>query len=233
MIKFTDLSEKHNITDTHSPVEYKEIKAGSSLSKEQAINFWDNVFATDSEKQKNYSLDKERMISEIFGVDEDEIVLDFEVDDDLKAVLDKFNVNNWERLSEADREILISELISLISDKLGIDETPALRFFEDSINTCGAFIQGDNTIEINKNIFSDPKEVVNTVSHEVRHAYQYERAQKNESYTDKLYKLNFENYISPIMLPDGKYLFFTDYQDQYVEAEARAFEKLFSEEGSQ
>jgi hypothetical protein len=173
------------------------------------------------------------MISEIFGVDKDEIVLDFEIDDETKELLGKFKVNNWEQLSEADRETLVSELISTISNKLGMDETPTLRFFEDSISKCGAFVWGDNTIEINKNIFSDPEKVVNTVSHEVRHAYQYERAQKNETYTDKLYKLNFENYISPVMLPDGKYLFFTDYQDQYIEAEARAFANLFSEEGSQ
>jgi len=233
MVKFTDLSEKHNIADTHFPVEYKEIKPGSGLSKEQATSFWDNVFAIDSEKQDNYDYDKESMISEIFDVDEDEIVLDFEIDEELKVVLGKFKVTNWERLSETDKEALVSELISVISDKLGMDETPALRIFEDSINKCGAFIQGENTIEINKNIFSDPKEVVNTISHEVRHAYQYERAQKDETYIDKLYKLNFENYISPVMLPDGKYLFFTDYQDQYIEVEARAFEKLFSEEGSQ
>ena len=232
MIKFSELPEKHNITETHSPVEYKEIKAGRSLSKEQATNFWDNVFSIDSEKQDNNNHDKESMISEIFDVDEDEIVLDFEIDEELKAVLGKFKITNWERLSETDREILVSELISIISDKLGMDETPSLQFFEDSINKCGTFVWGDNTIEINKNIFSDPKKVVNTVSHEVRHAYQYERAQKQETYTDKLYKLNFENYISPVMLPDGKYLFFTDYQDQYIEVEARAFEKLFSEEGA-
>ena len=49
-----------------------------------------------------------------------------------------------------------------------------------------------------------------------------------ETWQDTLYKLNFENYISPISLADGKYLFFTDYQDQLVEAEARAFANIFT-----
>jgi hypothetical protein len=46
---------------------------------------------------------------------------------------------------------------------------------------------------------------------------------------DALFKCNFENYITPLQLPDGGYLNFTDYYDQYVEVDARAFANLFTE----
>ena len=66
------------------------------------------------------------------------------------------------------------------------------------------------------------------IPHEMRHAYQHQRSDLQETRQDELYRINFDNYISPVPLPDGKYLFFTDYQDQLVEAEARAFASLFS-----
>ena len=93
---------------------------------------------------------------------------------------------------------------------------------------CGAFVPEENKIEINRTILTDPKEVVDTIAHEMRHAYQHQRAEMLETWQDFLYRLNFENYISPVSLADGKYLFFTDYQDQLVEAEARAFANIFT-----
>ena len=46
---------------------------------------------------------------------------------------------------------------------------------------------------------------------------------------NRLYKVNLDPdfYISPVLLPNGKYLFFTDYYDQLVEAEARAYANAF------
>ena len=40
---------------------------------------------------------------------------------------------------------------------------------------------------------------------------------------------SYENYISPLPLPGGGYLFFVDYFNQYVEVDARAFANLFTE----
>ena len=74
-----------------------------------------------------------------------------------------------------------------------------------------------------------PAEIVDTIAHETWHAYQHQRANILENKHDYLYKLNFDNYISPTSLGDGKCLFFTDYQEQLVEAEARAFASLFRE----
>ena len=64
---------------------------------------------------------------------------------------------------------------------------------------------------------------MNTVAHEMRHAYQWERSRNPERPEDILYLYNFDNYISPVPLGNGKYLFVVDYMNQYIEAEARAF----------
>ena len=55
------------------------------------------------------------------------------------------------------------------------------------------------------------------------------RAGLLETREDALYRVNLDNYISPIPLLGGGWLFFTDYQDQYVEVDARAFANLFTE----
>jgi hypothetical protein len=93
----------------------------------------------------------------------------------------------------------------------------------------GFYSPSDNTINLNRQYFDDPVELVNTIAHEMRHAYQEYRAGLLETREDALYRVNLDNYISPIPLPGGGWLFFTDYQDQYVEVDARAFANLFTE----
>lgn len=232
MKHFHDISEKKDTLEINSPIGYQDIKADDKFTKEQAVDYWDSVFADATGKHDENSFDEENLISEIFDRSEDDFEIDFEIDEDIQVVLEKFNPDNWERLTDSEWEAVVGELATVIGDKLGLDETPKLRFFEDSKNKCGAFNANENTIEINKNNFTDPKGIIDTTAHEVRHAYQHQCALRNETYTDKLYKVNFDNYISPVQLPDGKYLFFTDYQDQYVEAESRAFANLFREETS-
>ena len=70
---------------------------------------------------------------------------------------------------------------------------------------------------------------MNTIAHEVRHAYQHMRADVLDTWKDALFKVNFDNYISPLPLLGGGWLFFVDYMDQYVEVDARAFANLFTE----
>ena len=101
-----------------------------------------------------------------------------------------------------------------------------MEYFEAPPCNCGAYDPERNVISVNRNIFDDSYEIVNTIAHETRHAYQYRRAQNPENYLDLLYAYNFVNYISPYVDEDG-YANFLDYQDQLIEAEARAFANLF------
>ena len=227
-MKFRDISRVNDTLESKSQIENIDIGKSDGLTAEQARSFWDNEFDCKEKEQDSKSINEDISFNDIYDRDEREFDFEFDIDEDIKVVLEKFDPGSWEQLSDIEKETNIQELISMIGEKLGLDEIPVLRFFEDSINKCGAFIQPENSIEINRNIFSDPKEVIDTTAHEVRHAYQHQRALRNETYVDKLYKYNFDNYITPIELSDGKYLLFTDYQDQYVEAEARAFANIFN-----
>ena len=228
MIRFHDTAEKKDNSELLSPSAYQDIKPAGTMSSEEAISFLDGLFSVNPESQDTYSIDEESLLAEIFGRFEDEFDFDFELDDEVQVVLDRFGAAQWERLTDSEKVEAIKELASVIGKKLGIEENPEIQFYIGRDGSCGAYIPGKNKVEINRSTMNDPQEVVDTVAHELRHAYQHQRAGLQETWQDMLYKINFENYISPIPLADGKYLFFTDYQDQLVEAEARAFANIFT-----
>lgn len=229
MIRFHDTAEKKDDSELLSPSAFQDIKPSGTMSSEEAISFLDGLFSVDPESQDTYSIDEESLLAEIFGRFEDEFDFDFELDDEVQVVLDRFGAAQWERLTDSEKAETIKELASVIGKKLGIKENPEIQFYNGRDGSCGAYLPDENKVEINRNTMDDPQEVVDTVAHEMRHAYQHQRAGLQETWQDILYKINFENYISPIPLADGKYLFFTDYQDQLVEAEARAFANIFTD----
>ena len=228
MIRFQDTAEKKDASHSLSSAAFRDIKSKGTISNEEALSFLEKLFSVDPEGREVHLADEEDLLTEIFGRYEDEFVFDFEIDDEIQAVIDRFSASKWGELPEDKRIEAISDLSSVISKRLGVDKVPEIRFYGGRDNSCGAYLPGENIIEINRNTISDPKEIVDTVAHEMRHAYQHQRAALQETHMDTLYKVNFENYIAPIPLADGKYMFFTDYQDQLVEAEARAFANLFT-----
>lgn len=227
MIRFHDTAEKKDNSELLSSSAFQDIKPSGTMSSEEAISFLDGLFSVDPESQDTYSIDEESLLAEIFGRFEDEF--DFELDEEVQVVLDRFGAAQWERLTDSEKVEAIKELAAVIGKKLEIEENPEIQFYNGQDGSCGAYIPDENKVEINRNTMDDPQEVVDTVAHEMRHAYQHQRAGLQETWQDMLYKINFENYISPIPLADGKYLFFTDYQDQLVEAEARAFANVFTD----
>lgn len=225
MIRFQDTVEKKDDSELLSSTGFLEIKPNGSLSNEEALSFIDGLFSVDPDSQDLH--DEESLLAEIFGRYEEEFEFDFELDDEIQYALECFNLERWENLSESEKVDAIYELASIIGDRLGLEDKPVIQFYDGRDGSCGAYLPEANIIEINWNTLADSKEVVDTLAHEARHAYQHQRAVLQETKQDLLYRINFENYISPIPLADGKYLFFTDYQDQLVEAEARAFANIF------
>lgn len=226
MIKFSeklDSAERMELPASN----YQDIKPTLNLQQDKVYAFWDKLFDGNIEHIKPEFTDEE-ILSEIYGRDTSEFHFDIDLcDEKLLSTLSKFDDSNWAEFGEEDKIKCISELASVIGDKLGITEKPELRFFDGDDNLCGAFSQFDNSIEINKSLFSNPKEIIDTIAHEMRHAYQCERACIGETYQDKMYGYNFLNYIKPVM-KDGSYINYFDYQDQLIEAEARAFADLFT-----
>ena len=143
-------------------------------------------------------------------------------------MLQKIKGSEWAYLDDAEKADTIEALSDKISEMLGLKERPDISYYDADKNDCGVYNQATHSVELNRSLLNDPDELIDTIAHELRHAYQHQKAMIPESELDLLYRVNFDNYISPLPLGDGKFLFFTDYQDQLVEVEARAFAKQFS-----
>ena len=170
----------------------------------------------------------DKLLSEVFNRSEDELDIDFTPGEELIALLERFRPDMWESMGDIERKEAINELTKAIAEVLELDSLPDILIAEGD-DSYGFYDPKNNTITLNSVFFSDPLELVSTIAHELRHAYQHMRADIHETREDALFKVNFDNYISPIRLSDGGWLFFTDYYNQYVEADARAFASIFTE----
>lgn len=224
MIRFTEGVDRTELPDLSN---YKEIKPILKTSDDKVQRFWDDVFG-EEDSSVDFCFTEDDIISEVYKRYETDFEFDFDVSEGaIQDVLNKFGEENWNNLDESEKVDSIQEFMSLLCEKLGIEHKPTVLFFEDDENHCGAFNFQTETIELNRNILNNPKEVVDTIAHETRHAYQYERACIGETREDRLYAINFLEYIEPVLI-DGHYINFNEYQNQLLEAEARAFAKLLT-----
>lgn len=226
MIQFNEMHEKKDVTELLSSPAIKSI-VPEHLSPKDAKNFWDNLFTDNPQSQAN-EINEEDIWREIFGRDEDEFQFDFEVDKGLQSILEQFDSPEWSNYSDDEKLGIIEQFVTALADRLGINDVPEIAFFEGAATSLGAFSPADNCVKINANLLNHPQVLKEVIPHEMRHAYQHQRADIQETWMDLLYFINFDNYISPIRLSDSTCLYFTDYQGQLVEAEARAFANLFT-----
>ena len=225
MMHFDEASAKRESTEfAHSPAERNIVP--EHLSKEEARGFWNSHFADSYQEETSEKYDD--AWREIFGRDVADFVFDFEIDNDIRSLLDGFDPAQWNELSDEERVDAIKQFVAVLADRLDLDTVPNVAFFVGPQTLLGEYSHADNCIELNTMLLDRPDLLRDVIPHEMRHAYQHQRSDLQETRQDELYRINFDNYISPVPLPDGKYLFFTDYQDQLVEAEARAFASLFS-----
>lgn len=216
MLKFGEGTLGDEIKDTE--VSFSEVPMfDTQISLEEAMTFWDKQFESVPEIS----------MKDILNRSEEEFSFNYDLSD-MRDILDKFDEENWTDLSENEQMDLVEQVVYRIAEILGLNEIPEVMYFEDDPSNCGCYYSGLNILGINVCELSDPKELINTVAHELRHAYQEQRALNPETEMDYKYLTNLRNYISPIFTENGDYILFTDYQDQLVEAEARAFANLFS-----
>lgn len=196
----------------------------NDLDVEQAEAFLKDTFNEIPE----YEIDDE-MYAEIFNCSEDDFLFDIELSDDAQETIDMIREGKWTELSDEAKEDMIQKLSDDIADMLGLEEHPLVAYYEGDRGDCGFYNYDDHTVNLNSVYVDSPRDIISTLSHELRHAFQYQRAEKCENDMDMLYRCNFDNYIAPVPLSDGNYLFFTDYYDQLIETEARAYSKSFME----
>ena len=227
MIIFVARLHRIECTELPAPSNYKEIKPILKTFDNKVQRFWEDVFGEDNTSEDSCFTDEE-IISEIFERNESDFKFDINIADKaIQEELANFDNENWNELNETQKLEVIDDFISILCEKMGGEEKPRLFLFENDENICGAYNNQTNILELNRNILDKPKEVINTIAHETRHAYQYQRACIGETREDVLYAINFLNYVEPIQF-EGNYVNFNEYENQLIEAEARAFAKQFS-----
>lgn len=216
MIKFEAINE--NLSN-----ENKEQDATffDSHSLDTAKKYVDDLFA------KSQSELYEDMLEEVLHYDESDCIIHFDVNDvQITDILSEIK-DNWEAFDENERKNIVVDFSNILAEKLGLEDIPNCNFyFADEQGNYGFYSKADNNININTKYLYDYKETINTVAHELRHAYQYQRAEIGETHIDDMYKCNLDNYQELIYL-DGYCVNFFDYYNQFVEVEARAFAKIF------
>ena len=228
MIQFNETSEKKDLTELLSSPAIKAI-IPERLSPQEARGFWDNLFAENAQSEAQ-EINEDDLWEEIFGRNEEEFQFDFEIDKELQSILNQFDSPEWQDYTDHEKVSVIEQFVTALADRLDIKDVPEVAFFEGAPTSLGFFSSADNCVKINATLIDHPQILKEVIPHEMRHAYQYQRAELQETWMDVLYSINLspDNYISPVWLSDSTCLFYKDYQDQLVEAEARAFANLFT-----
>lgn len=139
--------------------------------------------------------------------------------DETKAseVLSTFKQSNWEKLTVREQKYAIEQLADYNAEILGVDEKPRIVYYrKEDPSDFGGFSSQQNAIYINEYNLNNAVETADTISHEYRHKYQHERAEKLENERDLAFKEGFENYIRGEDDYQG-------YKEQLVESDARAY----------
>ena len=144
-----------------------------------------------------------------------------------EATFERFNKNTWEQLTVREQKQAIEQLADYNADLLGVEDKPQIIYYNiEDPSDFGGYSEELNAIYINEYNLGDAEETVDTISHEYRHKYQHERAERLENERDLEFKESFDNYIRP---EDD----FAAYQNQLVEADAREYAEVIKKKAAE
>lgn len=138
-------------------------------------------------------------------------------------ILSPFRQDKWEQLSVSEQKQAIEKLADYNAEILGVEDKPRVVYYnaEDPCDF-GGYSAKQNAIYINEYNMDDAAETADTISHEYRHKYQHERADKLETERDLEFKEGFDNYIRAEDDYQG-------YKEQLVESDARDYAQAVKE----
>ena len=141
----------------------------------------------------------------------------FDISNETRESLESFEQNNWDDLSEVEKEKAVEKLRNSIAEDLKLENKPNIAYYNnDAPGDYGGYAASTNTIYINRFNMDDAAETADTIAHESRHCWQHERAENPQTEQDYQFKENFDDYVRP---EDDFY----EYQNQPVEADARNY----------
>ena len=141
----------------------------------------------------------------------------------VKAALESFSQENWENLVLDERKEAITKLVEYNQEILGIEIPVKIEYYEkNDRGDYGAYDKDTHTIFINAKNLEDAKETADIIAHEMRHAYQYVRAEELIESRDLLYSIGFIRYIQPAQNQSL-------YEQQLVETDARDYAQRYKD----
>lgn len=151
---------------------------------------------------------------------------DIEIDSEperLYSSLESFDSNIWEKLTLDEQKESMENLAGYITDMIGFENPPDVEYYNnEKVGDFGGYNSFTNTLRINEYMLYNSDEAADTIAHELWHAHQYECARNPKNALAYQYQYNFNNYIPPELGQEA-------YEEQLVEAEARAFASQFKD----
>ena len=137
-----------------------------------------------------------------------------------------FSADIWQSISEHTKRNALRWIAGCISDNLKLKHKPNLKFInipptvigDDRFSELGKYSAQNNTIYLNVYFINDSYGVVETIAHELRHAWQRQISQTRDSKQSVIMANNIMNYVS---FNDNN----TYYNYQPMERDARRYAK--------
>lgn len=220
-------SEKHNLNFKGSDSSVKSIVAEEDKHKNIFQRFLDWIKSIFNWKEEP----KEEPIS---ITRQQEKTHDLYMQNEIFALLDSpaYNKTVWNQSTIEQRKDILTKYLAELALIYGVTVSPNINFFSGNQSTRGTYSHFRKMVSINENYLtrSDSYQIMQTVIHEMRHAYQHAAVEEPDSYevsaeTIKQWKNNFASYKST---DDGKTTY-SQYVSQPVEYDAKNFAKQYTD----
>lgn len=152
----------------------------------------------------------------------------YAVSTETETVTQDLDLTEWADLEPQERLDMLGIVAGIESNHLGIQETVSIEAADLSENVVGSYRRRERVIRLNIRYLEDcqVEELINTVCHEMYHAYQWEQLE-NEEGLEKSWEDVLVN--TPVRWSEAEYIRgeddFTGYYNQRIETEAREYAK--------
>lgn len=203
-------------------------EVNSDFQETEEENTTDNIHIQESEQLgseiQEQNIDYAEIYEDIQQESLEEGFENIEIDSDpegLESSLENFDESTWEGLSLDEQKNAMSDLANYVVDIVGFDNPPMIEYYNNpQEGDFGGYDPDMNILHVNEYMLYNSNEAADTIAHELWHAHQHECAMNPHNARDYQYQYNFENYIPPALGQEA-------YENQLVEAEARAFAEQF------
>nr|WP_325214186.1 hypothetical protein [uncultured Oscillibacter sp.] len=143
-----------------------------------------------------------------------------------------YSKSTWSKASVDERKVILKNYLADLAKIYGVSVSSEINFYDGKNSTRGTYSHSKRLVSINENYLTraDSYQIMQTVIHEMRHAYQHSAVDDPDSYevsaeTIRQWKENFSNYRST---GDGKTTY-EEYVSQPVEYDAKNFAKQYTD----